>query len=516
MIKKDNHSHLGLSDVSRSAKLVCVALLFSAVLCSDSNAAGRKKIRTMKAPIGATKRKDVNVPAGRSFRFSGDTYERLQAHKRVKLTGFPLKKQSDIDLELEQFSVTGTMTLIVEGTAEGDVAVPHPKVVMFKGRVADMNDSQVVLGISPHGNNGLIRMGEVEYFLAPARGKNKKMDAMEHVIARKKDVASKGPSKQFKCLAKYDYDAAAVPMADDAGALASYEWRVAFPAVECDYEFYQTFGDRDAALAYAIQLMGTVSSFYERDMNIKFYLPYIRVWTTSSDPYPSNNIGVTLEDFIDYWNANMSYVDRDLAHLLSSKPGWAGLGVFPSLCDTAGAYSVTFGMQGWFPRPVRDLDGDNWDLYSVAHETGHVFGSPHTHCYDPPIDNCGLAIDDCNDRAVLGDCIPGTIMSYCGSIQCGGYANQLLSFHTRTAERIRDYVEPSCLRYGLNPVYVDTANNGYEDGTISNPFNRVYEGVGHVIPGGTVYIAPGSYPEEFIADRPMTLQSTGGTVTIGP
>jgi hypothetical protein len=471
----------------------------------------------MRAPIRAGKADDVNFPAGRGLTFAADAYEQMRPHSKLRLTGFPLDEQLTVDLELEQFSVTDAATVFVEGTASGDRPVPHPEVALFRGRVADSNDSEVVLGISPHGNNGLIRIEGLQYFLAPARGRNRRANALDHTIAENADFASNVAAKEFKCYTRYEDDPH-VMVQSEVPAAESYAWRTALPAVECDYEFFQVFGNRDAALAYVVQLMGTVSSFYERDMNIKWYLPYIRIWTTSSDPYPSNDIGVTLEDFIDYWNLHMTYVPRDLAHLLSGKPGWAGLGVYPSICYTNSAYSVTFGMQGWFPRPVRDLDGDNWDLYSVAHETGHVFGSPHTHCYDPPIDNCGLLIDDCNDRPILGDCIPGTIMSYCGSTFCGGYANQLLSFHTRTVERIRQFVdtETSCLGYGLDPVYVDIANNGFEDGSAANPFNRVYEGVEAVIPGGAVYIAPGSYPEEFIANRPATLRTTGGAVTIGP
>ena len=104
-------------------------------------------------------------------------------------------------------------------------------------------------------------------------------------------------------------------------------------------------------------------------------------------------------------------------------------------------------------------------------------------------------------------------MSYCGGCP-GGLTNQLLYFHPRVIDYIRAETM-SCLRYGLNPVYVDWTNTGSEDGTVAHPFNTAEEGVQVAIPGATVYIAPGSYPESFVVNRPMTLMTSGGIVTIG-
>ena len=48
------------------------------------------------------------------------------------------------------------------------------------------------------------------------------------------------------------------------------------------------------------------------------------------------------------------------------------------------------------------------------------------------------------------------------------------------------------------------------------PYNTVLEGVQVVIPGGTLHIDAGVYPEGIVASRPMILRTTGGTVRIGP
>ena len=68
---------------------------------------------------------------------------------------------------------------------------------------------------------------------------------------------------------------------------------------------------------------------------------------------------------------------------------------------------------------------------------------------------------------------------------------------------------------GLDPVWVDFAFGGTELGTPLNPFNTLGEGAGAAIDGATVNLAAGSSPETVIVSVPVTLQSTGGTVTIG-
>src|SRR5699024_8238740 len=76
-----------------------------------------------------------------------------------------------------------------------------------------------------------------------------------------------------------------------------------------------------------------------------------------------------------------------------------------------------------------------WDLYVVAHETGHNVGSHHTHCYIPSIDCC-VVDPDC------GECKTpspqrGTIMSYCHLTPAGVD----FRFHDRVIANIRNYLK---------------------------------------------------------------------------
>jgi hypothetical protein len=83
------------------------------------------------------------------------------------------------------------------------------------------------------------------------------------------------------------------------------------------------------------------------------------------------------------------------------------------------------------------------------HETGHSFGSPHTHDFNPPIDGC--ASGDCSVTP------NGTIMSYC-HLCSGGLSNVLMEFHSRVEDYILDYLDGISCDYvgaGEGAVAVD-------------------------------------------------------------
>jgi hypothetical protein len=62
---------------------------------------------------------------------------------------------------------------------------------------------------------------------------------------------------------------------------------------------------------------------------------------------------------------------------------------------------------------------------------------------------------------------------------------------------------------------VNRAFGGVETGTSGNPFRSVGKSAFAVRSGSSVIVVGGSYPEQMIIDRPLTIYATGGTVTIG-
>src|SRR5262249_57182568 len=78
---------------------------------------------------------------------------------------------------------------------------------------------------------------------------------------------------------------------------------------------------------------------------------------------------------------------------------------------------------------------DIWDVEVVAHELGHNFGSPHTHCYNPPVDECYNQEPGCYSGPTSLPPGGGTIMSYC-HLLAGGLANINLVFGDVVSARI--------------------------------------------------------------------------------
>lgn len=378
------------------------------------------------------------TPAVTALALDRDSYQGLKNTASVVLTGFPLDARRRVDLQLQQFTVFTDDARIVVGTADGDVPLPRPDVVLLRGKIAGEPDSSVFLSLSPSGSNGVIRSAAGRHIVAGGR-------PGRHLPTVIYDLDRLPPGAinflPFVCGADQLPDAPAPPT-EPAGGGGGPCGRSVRLAVDTDYEFtgWLFEGDVDASAAYAATLLGAVSEIYVSNVQTSLLISYLRLWTDPEDPWDQDNTINQLFEFQDFWNNNMEEVGRHTAHFLSGRAtsGAGGVAYLPGLCQGEEAYGLSAHLNGSFPYPLEDNNQQNWDVTVVAHELGHNFHAPHTHAMSPPIDECGYG--DCTNADM------GTIMSYCHTCE-GGMTNIALVFHERIiTEQMLPFLEinPPC------------------------------------------------------------------------
>lgn len=210
--------------------------------------------------------------------------------------------------------------------------------------------------------------------------------------------------------------------------------------VDTDTELLsQKFGNNSAAAAdYIADLFAAMNVMYERDLDLTL-LQGTTFLRTGSDPYSQNSGGSAssseLNEFGSYWKNHYPGVSRALAAMLSGKSpsssSASGIAWVGGLCSSSYGYSFS---------KVFKIDYLSGDAKIVGHELGHNFGSPHTHCYSPPIDHCWNGEGGCYSGATSCPGGPGTLMSYCHLVGCGS----ALQFHPTVVARIlNSYVAPA-------------------------------------------------------------------------
>ncbi|MBI4916177.1 MAG: hypothetical protein HY825_10045 [Acidobacteria bacterium] len=218
----------------------------------------------------------------------------------------------------------------------------------------------------------------------------------------------------------------AAPWPDEAGSDHLATLHTLTVAVDTDTELLSVkFGDNTTnATNYIASLFAAMNAMYEADVNVRLLVgtTYLRVgtdpWTVTGSPANGDH----LDEFGNYWIANYSGVTRGLAAMLSGKQASGASGIAWVFAPCSSQYGYSFS-------EVYRIDNLAGDARIVGHEIGHNFGSPHTHCYDPPIDHCWsgevFGLHACYSGATSCPGGPGTIMSYCHKIGCG---NNLMQF----------------------------------------------------------------------------------------
>jgi len=263
-----------------------------------------------------------------------------------------------------------------------------------------------------------------------------------------------------------------VPESMSAAASGSSISFQAVVAVDTDTEWMAGKGNNETtAMTWITDTFLAMNVFFERDVETRLLIGDT-ILRTGSDPYSvATNRSDQMNEFASYWRMNMAATDRDFATLFSGRDigsgSFSGIAWINQYCKkgqlqdgrTVGSYS--FNAIGTNRTPA------NTALF-IGHELAHNFGSPHTHCYNPVIDQCYNGDSDCYTGSV--SCPAGgkgTIMSYChvsgsNGAGCGPSKSE---FHPRVQTLLESQIlinSPSCIAAyeeppdpGETPIFED-------------------------------------------------------------
>ena len=273
-------------------------------------------------------------------------------------------------------------------------------------------------------------------------------------------------------------------------------------AIDTDYELVQQLGSVGNVSAYLASLFAYLNTTYESELDTRLLIgDQIIPPTAADDPYGSwSGCGGRLSEVETRYAGNTSINRALLAHF-SPSGGNCGIAYSPTptstavnsggvLCDSNYGFSIN-NITATAPGSSTPISS-SWDAYVAAHELGHNFNSPHTHCYgnlngsgltsaSDPVDSCYVsetadvsAVNACasssaqlpgtsaltGGNAGSGD---GTIMSYCHLLS-GGLSNISRTFgqgHSqgvsagRVSERMARAVENA---YGYSSSCISTTS----------------------------------------------------------
>jgi hypothetical protein len=160
-------------------------------------------------------------------------------------------------------------------------------------------------------------------------------------------------------------------------------------------------------------------TLYFRQLGASLAISSLTLYTSPDDPWnaPNPHSGTRADvlcEFSSYWQKlrPVGKFPRNGAMFFTGKRSEdiGGQAWLSSLCDYKSKPSSCpyggYGIVVLTERPSRDM-------FVTAHELGHIFGSKHTHCYNPPIDHCFSGERGCYSGEETGPLEGGSVMSYC-------------------------------------------------------------------------------------------------------
>ncbi len=389
------------------------------------------------------------VSRGRALALGRTALAELRTRTTAVVPSFPLGGDATVALELRRFEpfAPGARVEAVDG--RGVRAVKLPDHVYFTGTVRGEPDSRVLLIAARDHVRGFVAARGTVYPFGPDRRGRHRSYALRDV-----DPTAYPRPGAFCANDLHRDQVESLLMSRSARVAAGLEpppivytssgLVQADAAIETDHELWARFGSDAQTLDYLASLAAASSAIDERDVSVRLSFSYVRLWPTASDPWSATAPDQQLAEVRNYWTNPANDMDaiagpHALVHFISGKSVQGGIAYIGSVCDPR----YSFGVSQVFGHFDLSDPTQIWDVLVVTHEIGHNLGTPHTHCYSPPVDECYDQEANCYAGPVV--CSRGTIMSYC-HLSCGGLPDIDLVFGDVVSAQIRSTVATaSCL-----------------------------------------------------------------------
>lgn len=395
---------------------------------------------------------DVFLAGGQAFSVDLEALRAMPAAGNMLIAAFPLTDKLSADLLVHRIVPRAeAATFVVVDKFGREIPIAQPETHFFGGSIVGVEGSSAFISVTDAGVFGWVQTEESRFIITTGPYTEQHAPAVFDMLSEQFQAIEFEP---FMCEALMpegaEQDEEAPSAETNSSMLANC--RSIDVAIDTDQEFLARFGGNTAAaLGYVQTMLAGGDEIYRRDASIQLRLSYSRFWTVA-DPWTATSTSAELTAFRNYWLANMSSVNRDVAHLFSARSLGGGIAWLNAICTTNG-YAVDANLTGSFPSPLTNNAGGNWDIIVWTHELGHNCGTPHTHDLCPPADSCApsSSFGQCQTAQVCSS--SGTIMSYCHLCN-GGTGNIVLSFHAQCVTRINNYMAgASCA-----PVVVCSSN----------------------------------------------------------
>ncbi len=322
----------------------------------------------------------------------------------VELT-FPINADKSISLELMPTEIlTPDFKLYM---ADNSVAKINKKAAFYQGIVKGSPNSLATVSIID---------GEINCQISDETGNHRiqksKDGSGDYLYSNESDLEEK--PNPFTCNTQEPLGYKLVEQNLKAAKVQNTNCKVVRVYFEIDSTMYAALGsNNNNALNYLYTMFIQVQTIYANiDVPVRLYAA--RAWNTK-DPYlVDNTIDKMLTRFASY-PPPFNY-EGELRILLSTRNMNGGIAYVGELCSQFLGCGVCteMGVLARYPNY-------SWAVNVVAHEMGHVFGSPHTHSCSwagGPIDNCATPEYNCSPGPTPA---PGTgsIMSYCNNTPTG-------------------------------------------------------------------------------------------------